>query len=415
MPSELNINEALLPRKKDNKFIKKNDPIADDPDPIESITLDLPEILGHAGSEYHFGEPKERPHMVIDAEEESELVDEIDENRLTEIQVNPMGRYKYHGHEGDEDVCKKLDGSVWDMADPRRPIVPSEGAGVVNTHPNCKCTWEYFTDIDTDPKSTKKIKTPMSKRGRPLADESVKGLSIKHLRKVNKIINRKLSTGELHQIDNKGKVLDKKFGETVRRLTETVRGLRNEAEWLTDDYVEKIKSVSSTGAWLLIRASAETITDHRGEGEPYPRLLHGDELHAMARTAIGHGMDINHYGEDFRTQAVIADSEYNKGRREIQMLVHEDDEQIIEAIYNGTIQAVSINGGAPRHEEIAECDHPAGFCTIPRGVVLGELDDIALTYVVTNPHGFNWVNARGEIQNIPMATPGVASTAIEIL
>ena len=259
-------------------------------------------------------------------------------------------------------------------------------------------------------KPSKKIATPMSKRGRPLSDETVKGQSVRHLRKVNRIINKKLKSGTLHQIDNDGKVLDKKFGEGLRRIVETVHGVREEASWLTDDYLSKVKAVAPDGAWLIIRASEETITDHRGEGEQYPRLLAGDELHGMARTAVGHGMDINHYGEKYRTDSVIADSEYNPQNRTIEMLVHEGDPEIIQGIADGLIQAVSINGGAPRHEEIADCDHPAGKCMIPRGVILGELDDIALTYVVTATQGFMW---KGEL--IPPASPGVSTTAIDIL
>jgi hypothetical protein len=250
----------------------------------------------------------------------------------------------------------------------------------------------------------------MSKRGRPLADEATKGLSIKHLSKVNRIINKKLKTGDLHQIDDKGKVLDKKFGETVRRIVETVHGVRGEASWLTDDYLSKVKAVAPDGQWLIIRASQETITDHRAEGEQYPRLLAGDELHGMARTAVGHSMDINHYGKEFITESVIADSEYNPKNQSIEMLVHESDPEIIQAIQNGIIDAVSINGGAPRNEEIVECDHPAGICSIPRGVILGELDGIALTYVVTATQGMMWHG-----QHIPQASPGVSSTLIEML
>lgn len=410
LPDELNHNEAIVPRKRNNKFIKGSDPIADTKD-LPEMTLDLPELLSKSGAEYHYGDPEERPHMVIDGKEESDLVDDIDERKLEEaVAVRPMGRYEYHGHEGNADVCKKLDGSVWEMSDPRRPIVPSEGAGLVNTHPNCKCTWDYFTEIENDEDAAKKIKPPRSKRGRLLADENVKGLSIKHLRKVNKIINKKLSTGDLHQIDDKGRVLDKKFGETTKRIREAIVGVRSEAEWLTDEYLSKIKSVAPEGAWFIIRASAETITDHRSEGEPYPRLLEGDELHSMARTAVGHSMDINHLGIEYKTQSVIADSEYDKSRREIQMLVHEDDPEIIEAVKNGTINAVSINGGAPRHEEIVDCDHPAGKCIVPRGVILGELDGIALTYVVTSSSGLSWQGNQ-----IDQASPGVKSTAIEML
>jgi hypothetical protein len=136
--------------------------------------------------------------------------------------------------------------------------------------------------------------------------------------------------------------------------------------------------------------------------------LDGDELHAMARTAISHGMDVNHLGPEYKTKAYIADSEYDKRRKEIQMLVHEEDPDIISAIARHDITAVSINGGAPRNQKV-ECDDSECF-NVPRGVVLGELDDIALTWVVTNRNGMEW---RG--RHLDYATPGVSNTKIEIL
>lgn len=195
------------------------------------------------------------------------------------------------------------------------------------------------------------------------------------------------------------------INETIK---ESIGQIRHQFKWLSDEYIDRVKKVKSDGKWYLIRASAETVTDHRSEGEQYRRKLDGDELHAMARTAINHGMDINHLGENFKTQALIADAEYDKNRKEIQMLVHESDVEVIDGIKNHDITAVSINGGAPRSTNV-ECGDTECF-NVPRGVVLGELDDIALTWVVTNPNGFRWNN-----KHIPKAKPGVGTTVIEPL
>ena len=95
------------------------------------------------------------------------------------------------------------------------------------------------------------------------------------------------------------------------------------------------------------------------------------------------------------------------------MLVMEDDPEINQAIQNGIISAVSINGGSPRTETIEPCEHgctdnSCELCLVPRGVVLGELDDVALTWVVTHPMGFQWHGI-----NIPAAIAGVKTTPIQ--
>jgi hypothetical protein len=171
-------------------------------------------------------------------------------------------------------------------------------------------------------------------------------------------------------------------------------------------------SQAAGGKLYLIRATQSTITDHRPEGEPYRRLLAGDELLGMARTAIGHTMDINHNPE-WKTQAVILDSEYDPATQSIQMLILERDPEINQMIKAQQITAVSINGGSPRNETVEPCDHgcrdgSCELCVVPRGVVLGEQDDIALTWVVTAPQG---VFYKG--QAIPKAEPGVKSTIIQ--
>ena len=75
------------------------------------------------------------------------------------IGLRSMGKYKYvesgkisrskekkHDH-----ICEKLKNTVWEMSDTRRPILPSEGLGITNTHPHCKCIWETYTEVETEP------------------------------------------------------------------------------------------------------------------------------------------------------------------------------------------------------------------------------------------------------------------------
>ena len=124
---------------------------------------------------------------------------------------------------------------------------------------------------------------------------------------------------------------------------------------------------------MLIRAATETITDHRGEGEPLLRKLAGDELFAIARTAIGKPSDINHNPTNV-TDSVVLDSEYDMNRKEMQLLHAEFDPYIIQAIQEGTIDAVSINAGKPRRQPI-ECEN--------NGQCLDLIDD----YKCVCPHG----------------------------
>lgn len=200
-------------------------------------------------------------------------------------------------------------------------------------------------------------------------------------------------------------------------IRETVTQLQHEFKWMSPEYIEKAKTIplqnGGNGRVLLIRAAAETLTDHRAEAPPgtpealYLRKLGGDELHSMARTGITKGSDINHLGKDFQTNGVVLDADYDVNRKEMQMVHYETDPEILQAITNGTIGAVSINGGLPRRTSV-QCE---GECyVVPEGVILGENDNIAFTYVITNPQGMMW---RGQV--IPPAKPGIAVTKIEFL
>lgn len=193
-------------------------------------------------------------------------------------------------------------------------------------------------------------------------------------------------------------------------IRETIGELSTQFNWMTPDYLSRVSDLGRTvnGRFVLVRASAEAITDHRSEGEPYRRLLKGDELAQLTRTGIGKSTDINHLGKDFEVDSSVLDAEYDPERKETQMMVHLRDPEIIHLIESGEIDTVSINAGMPRHMD-TECD--TGECfVVPKGLVLGELDGIAFTWVVNNPNGIIW---RG--RKIAPATPGVKTTKIELL
>lgn len=212
------------------------------------------------------------------------------------------------------------------------------------------------------------------------------------------------------------------FNETIsKRITiinpvrEAIGQIHSQFSWLGDEYIRNAKELATKnkGVLYLIRAASETITDHRAEGEQYRRKLAGQELQGMARTAIGNKMDINH-DSSYTTNATILDAEYDTDRKEIQMIVMEMDQQINEYISDGSISAVSINGGNPRRQRIAKCDDDCTsgceMCNVPEGVILGEDDGIGMTWVVTDPRGIFW---KGN--HIEPAEPGIKNTLIEIL
>ena len=313
---------------------------------------------------------------------------------LAQDKMQLLAKFTYHGHESPE-ICQGFDGRTFDLLKKdNRPVPPSEGLGYTNTHPNCKCTWEFKRGIGD-------IANPLKKTEK------------KHINFVNKEINKASKKGELHKVAKDGQLSKKTYKTNFRKIQEAVEQIRQDFRWLGDDYLERIKTVNAPGRMFLIRASSEAITDHRQDGEPLRRWLKPDELHAMARTAVGMGMDINHHIENQTTSQVL-DSEFDKERNEIQMIVHEEDPEVLQAINNNVITAVSINGGAPRSEKVEcpDCEN-AGGCEcfiVPEGVILGELDNVALTWVVTDPHGMMF---KGRW--IAPATPGVKVTAIEPL
>ncbi len=340
-----------------------------------------------------------------------------------------IAEYNYHGHDKD-DECIKFAGKRFNLLETHnRPVIPNEKLGYTTTHPNCICTWDV----------------------KPNAKPFVNKVTKSEQEEINKIenhIKQSAKDGTLHTINKDGKLsakttkknpikelcdcmivtipninLDLQYSDKNRvpqlhkkSLQEAISNLRSEFDWLTDDYIAKAKELTDDagGQLYLVRAASESITDHRGEGEPYRRKLSADELNSMTRTIIGKGMDINHQPE-LQTDATILDAEFDKKRKEIQTLVVERDPQIIDAIKDGKITAVSINGGMPRSESIEKCNHDCAgnnceLCVVPHGVVLGESDGIGMTWVITDPDGLYW---NGNF--VQSAEPGIKITRIQTL
>jgi hypothetical protein len=336
-----------------------------------------------------------------------------------------FAEYQYHGHDSD-DECAPYNGKRFNLLETHnRPVIPSENLGYTTTHPNCKCTWKVIQNYKKAPDSlTRKEESEIHGIESHIKKAANDG-TLHTVKKDGKLSDRTRTTNPMKELcscmnvsipEIKLDIPSRSLLMKRKNLQETMSELRSEFGWLTDDYILKAKELSeeANGRLYLIRAAGETVTDHRGEGEPYKRKLSSDELNSMTRTAIGKKMDINHQPE-YETDATILDAEFDKNRKEIQMLVLERDPQINNAIEDGKITAVSINGGMPRNESIEPCNHNCKtnnceLCLVPKGVVLGEIDGIGMTWVVTDPDGLYW---NGHY--LPKAQPGIKFTKIEAL
>jgi len=315
--------------------------------------------------------------------------------------------------------CRNANGKIYNIVEIHsRPVLPSENLGYTTRHPHCRCTWDIQKKFKGNPDTLSKKE---ENEIHDIEDEirsAAKDGTLHTVRKDGTLVDTPRNTSPIKEgcscmIPSLTIPVDM---QKRKRLQEAITNLRSEFSWLTEDYVSNAKKLAeeSDGKLYLIRAAGETITDHRGEGEPYRRKLSADELNSMARTAIGKSMDINHQPE-LETDATVLDVDFDKNRREMQMLVIERDPQINNAIEDGIITAVSINGGMPRSESVEPCNHGCAgdhceLCLVPKGVVLGELDGIAMTWVITDPKGLYW---NGNF--VPSATPGIKTTKIEAL
>jgi len=348
-------------------------------------------------------EPKARDEVTGKYKKEKDPHDpykEIQQVNTPPSTVSQFGKYTRTGDE-DCDICESFEGKIYDLAQKQRPVPPSEGKGYTNVHPNCKC---YFEPVDNPEDETKRMAVPTKL-------DVLNAIEKKHVHSIHRKIGQRAKAGKLHTIFQDGK-LSKRTRKTnpMKEIKETLVELHGQFNWFTDDYLAKIGELDKSigGKFILVRASAETITDHRSEGEPYRRLLKGEELMQLTRTGIGKSTDINHLGLDYKVDSQVLDAEFDPIRKESQMLVHLKDPEIIHFIETGQITAVSINAGAPRRMD-TECD--TGECfVVPTGLILGELDGIAFTWVVSDPAGIVW---RGKF--IPKATAGVKTTKIEII
>ena len=349
---------------------------------------------------------KKVPEWRYDIEEHKPLIHEaIPQVNVPASTVARYGKYTRVNHDYD-DICNRFEGKIYDLNDlTHRPVPPSEGLGYTTTHPNCKCYWEPQIDYE-----------PTQKGG-------VDALAIneqKHITHVKQLIAQRARHKKLHTVFQDGSLSNRTRGtnpmKEMKIIRETLETLHDSFNWMTPEYLARISDVTPRvgGRFMLIRASAETITDHRDDPsapEPLRRLLSGDEIHAFGRTGIGKGSDINHLGSSYKTEGLVMDAEYDPIKKELQLLHHETDPEIIQSIIDGDISEVSINAGSPRTMTVEICDPNTGeMCVVPRGLILGETDNIAFTYVVSSPVGIMW---RGKV--IPKATAGVKNTAIQLL
>jgi len=316
------------------------------------------------------------------------------------IRLKKMLKYHYHPNPEGEDckICKPLDGTMWDNDDKRRPILPSEkfGEGVLNTHPNCLCTWEEISEISEAPddavlRPTKGDK-PIGKKIQLVADERAR-ITNKYLRRL---------------------AFDPVEGESSWNLKKPLQEaqvpgfLKENFSWVTDDALKELYKPQQ-GKFILVIASTPGVTDHRREGEKLRRMYTPNLIRKMTYTGIGKLLDINHeLPKKDPGSGVIFDSEFNETTQEMEMIIYETDEEILQGIRDGKITAVSTNAGQPRKMDI-KCVSNECF-SVPDGVVLGEGSNVGLTYVVTDPKGMLY-NGKW----IPPTIPGNPKTRIHIL
>ncbi len=291
-------------------------------------------------------------------------------------------KFKYNSGKTECPICKPLDGMEFADDDPKRPILPSEkmGEGVYNTHPNCLCTFEAITkyeDISLEADSD----SPQSRA----AASSLK---------------------ERHDITN----------EYLRPLQESLNIFKDkqpgEFDWINETAIENMKDFTKEhpdGRFILAVVSGESYTDHRIEGEKLRRHWTNKELMQNIRTAKRKLTDINHmWQKKDPLSGLIYDANWNFTTNKGEMIIWESDPEILDAIRKDIITAVSINTGKPREVE-ENCS--TGEClSEPKGTVLGEDNNVALAFIITDPDGWDYNG-----QHIPAMPPGMKFTKIFII
>jgi len=321
------------------------------------------------------------------------------------------------------DECRKANGKTFDILETHnRPVLPSENLGYTTRHPHCRCVWNVKKNYKKEPDSVSRKEESDIHSIESHITKAAKDGTLHTVKKDGELSKRTTTKNPLKELCSCYTVtlpsihLNLPVQYTRRKLQEAITNLRTEFEWLTEDYIEGARKLTEEagGTLYLVRAAGEAITDHRSEGEEYRRKLSADELNSMTRTIIGKSMDINHQPE-FETDSTVLDAEFDKKRKEMQALIIVRDPQINKAIDNGKITAVSINGGMPRSESVEPCvdgctDDNCELCLVPHGVVLGELDGIGMTFVVTDPNGLYWNG-----HHVSSAEPGIKFTKLEKL
>jgi len=187
-----------------------------------------------------------------------------------------------------------------------------------------------------------------------------------------------------------------------------------EFDWINDDAIEEMMKYAKqhgTGKFILAVVSGDSVTDHRAEGiDEHQRHWSRDELVQNIRTGKGKMTNINHLWPKADPESGgVYDANWNFKTDRGEMILWETDQDILAAIRNDIITAVSINTGNPRHIH-TNCDDDGECFLTPMGTILGETDGVALAFVVTDPDGFNY---NGQL--IPAFPPGMKFTKLYIV
>ncbi len=320
---------------------------------------------------------------ILKPEERQQIEDTI-VSSIPKLVPKKYKRFQYNSGKIECAICKPLNGMEFAEDDPGRPIVPSEklGEGVYNSHKYCKCTFvdfEKLLPVDMLPKSD-------------VANSRAASKSLRERVDITKQYLRPLS--ESLQIENK------KPGEF---------------DWIDDKAIEEMRKYSAnhgSGKFILAVLSGESITDHRKDitvNENYRRRWNKKELMQNIRTAKGKMTDINHMYPKIDPQSGgVYDANWNFTTNRGEVIMWETDEMILNAIRTDVITAVSLHTGLPR-KFVKNCSDGECFME-PEGTIIGELDNIALAFVVTKPEGFFY---NGQV--IGALPPGMSFTSIYII